>query len=161
MESATPATTSVNVSMKLVKSSDKDECVDQKLYQSAFGSLLHLSTATRPDITYAVSNVAKFFANPTKQHWIPVKRIFRYIKGTLNYGLHFCRDGSVDCVGFSDSDWGGDLDDWKSTSGYLFHLGGAAVSWRSKKQTCVALSTAEAGYMALATRSIVATTPYP
>ena len=97
-----------------------------------------------------MSNVAKYSANPTKQHWIAVKRIFRYLKGTLNHGLFYSRNESTECVGFSDSDWGGDLDDRKSTSGYLFQLGGTAISWRSKKQTCVALSTAEAEYMALA-----------
>ena len=73
-----------------------------------------------------------------------------YLKGTLNHGLFYSRNESTECVGFSDSDWGGDLDDRKSTSGYLFQLGGTAISWRSKKQTCVALSTAEAEYMALA-----------
>ena len=93
MEHAKAVNTPVDVSMKLVKASEEDECVDQKCYQSAVGSLLYLSTATRPDITYAVSNVAKFSANPTKQHWIAVKRIFRYLKGTLNYGLLFSKEG--------------------------------------------------------------------
>lgn len=150
MEHAKAVNTPVDVSMKLIKASVEDECVDQKRYQSAVGSLLYLSTATRPDITYAVSNVAKYSANPTKQHWTAVKRIFRYLKGTLNYGLLFSKEGSADCVGFSDADWGGDHDDRKSTSGYLFQLSGAAISWRSKKQTSVALSTAEAEYIALA-----------
>ena len=115
------------------------------------GSLLYLSTWTRPDISYAVNNVAKFCSKPTQQHWIAVKRIMRYLKGTINAGLRYNK-GTADpeCTGFSDSDWAGDLDDRKSTSGYIFNIGGAAVSWRSKKQTCVALSTAEAEYMALA-----------
>ena len=150
MEHAKAVNTPVDVSMKLVKASAEDECIDQKCYQSAVGSLLYLSTATRPDITYAVSNVAKFSANPTKQHWTAVKRIFQYLKGTLNHGLLYSKEGSADCVGFSDADWGGDLDDRKSTSGYLFQLSRAAISWRSKKQTSVALSTAEAEYIALA-----------
>lgn len=118
------------------------------------GSLLYLSTATRPDITYAVSNVAKFCAKPTKQHWIAVKRILRYLKGTQKYGLLFKTSTEKDCVGFSDADWGGDLDDRKSTSGYVFQIGGTAISWRSKKQACVALSTAEAEYIALAQESV-------
>ena len=150
MEQAKPVNTPVDSSMKLMKATDKDGCVDKKLYTSAVGSLLYLSTATRPDITYAVSNVAKYCAKPTKQHWLAVKRIMRYLKGTLNYCLLYSLDGSTICVGFSDADWGGDLDDRKSTSGYLFTLSGAAISWRSKKQTCVALSTAEAEYIALA-----------
>ena len=79
-----------------------------------------------------------------------VKRILRYLKGTPNHGLLYSKEGSKDCVGYSDADWAGDVEDRKSTSGYLFQISGAAVSWRSKKQTCVALSTAEAEYMALA-----------
>ena len=97
-----------------------------------------------------MSNVAKYSAKPTKQHWMAVKRIFRYLK---DYGLFYSKDGSDECVDYSDSDWAGDLDDRKSTSGYLFQISGAAISWRSKKQTCVALSTAEAEYIALASAS--------
>ena len=138
----------VDTSTKLVKGGEEDTCVDQQLYQSAVGCLLYLSVATRPDITYAVGNVAKLCAKPTKQHWVAVKRIFRYLRGTQKYGLLYSRN-NTECVGFSDADWGGDLDDRKSTSGYMFKLGGAAVSWRSKKQACVALSTAEAEYIAL------------
>ena len=111
------------------------------------GSLLYLSIATRPDITYAVSNVAKFCAKSTKQHWVAVKHIFRYLKGTQQYGLLYSKSDSNHCIGFSDADWGGDLDDRKSTSG---QVGGTTISWRSKKQTCVVLSTAEAEYIALA-----------
>jgi len=150
MENSKPVRTPVDTGTKLVKATDDEECVDQKLYQSAVGSLLYLSVGTRPDITYAVSNVTKFSAKPTKQHWIAVKRIMRYLRGTIYYGLLYSRNGSKKCIGYSDSDWAGDLDDRKSTSGYLFQISGAAVSWRSKKQTCVALSTAEAEYMALA-----------
>ena len=142
--------TLVDTSTKLVKAKDEDTFVDQAQYQSAVGSLLYLSAATRPDITYAVGNVAKFCAKPTKQHWMAVKRIFRYLKGTQKYGLLFKTSTDKDCVGFSDTDWGGDLDDRKSTSGYVFQIGGTAVSWRSKKQACVALSTAEVEYIALA-----------
>ena len=74
----------------------------------------------------------------------------RYLKGTLSLGLLYRKDGSSDCVGYSDADWAGDTDDRKSTSGYMFQISGAVISWRSKKQTSVALSTAEAEYMALA-----------
>ena len=79
-----------------------------------------------------------------------MKRIMRYLQGTFNFGLLYNRCGSKKFVGFSDADWAGDLDDRKSTSGHLFQISGGAVTWRSKKQTCVALSTAEAEYMALA-----------
>ena len=151
MEDAKNIRTPVDISTKLTKEgNEEDTCVDQQLYQSTVGSLLYLSIATRPDITYAVSNVAKFCAKPTKQHWVAVKRIIQYLKGTQQYGLLYSKSDSNHCVGFSDADWGGDLDDRKSTSGYLFQVGGTAISWRSKKQTCVALSTAEAEYIALA-----------
>ena len=66
----------------LIKRGNENTSVDQQLYQSAVGSLFYLSVATRPDITYAVSNVAMFYAKPTNQHWVAVKRIFRYLKGT-------------------------------------------------------------------------------
>ena len=94
--------------------------------------------------------MARFYAKPTTQHWIVVKYIFRYLKGTKQYALLYSKSDSNNCVGFSDADWGGDLDDRRSTSGYMFQVGGTAISWRSKKQTCVALSTAEAEYIALA-----------
>lgn len=80
-----------------------------------------------------------------------LKRILRYLKGTVNYGILFSCNVESDCVGFSDADWAGDVNDRKSTSGYLFQLCGGAISWRSKKQPYFALSTstAEAEYMAL------------
>ena len=71
------------------------------------------------------SNVAKFCANPTKEHWIAVKRIMRYLTGTLNEGLLYRKNEVKSCVGFSDADWAGDLDDRKSTSGYIFQMSGA------------------------------------
>ena len=81
-----------------------------------------------------------------------VKRILRYLKGTANHGLVYSkRDDDSTVIGFSDADWAGDVYDRKSTSGYLFMMSGAPVSWKTKKQTCVALSTAEAEYIALAT----------
>lgn len=150
MESAKSVSTPVEVNLKLMKATEESELVDQGLYQSIVGSLLYLSTMTRPDIAYAVSNVARFTSKPTKQHLTAVKRILRYLKGTIKLGLLYSKQESKDCIGYSDADWAGDVNDRKSTSGYLFKLSGAAVSWRSKKQTSVALSTAEAEYIALA-----------
>ena len=96
-----------------------------------------------------VSNVAKFCSKPSKEHWTAVKRIMRYLKDTQNYGLLYKKVESASCIGFSDSDWAGDVGDRRSTSGYVFQIGGTSISWRSKKQSCVALSTAEAEYIAL------------
>ena len=131
-----------------MKATDDDELVDTELYQSAVGSLLYLSTKTRPDIAYAVGNVARFSSKPSKVHWIAVKRIMRYLNGTLDYGLMYRCTGDI--AGYSDADWAGDHDDRKSTSGFVFMMSGAVISWNSKKQTCVALSTAEVEYIALA-----------
>lgn len=151
MENAKSVTTPTDISAKLVKATEDSERVEQTLYQSAVGSLLYLSTRTRPDIAFAVSNVARFCSDPTKQHWTAVKRILRYLNGTQTLGLLYSKNSTEkECVGYSDADWAGDLDDRKSVSGYMFKMSGAAVSWRSKKQACVALSTAEAEYMALA-----------
>ena len=83
------------------------------------------------------------------EHWKSIKHIMRYLNGVRNYGLLYDKEKVMDFIGYSDADWAGDLDDRRSTSGNLFKLSEAAVSWRSKK-SCVALSTAEAEYMALA-----------
>ena len=87
MEDVKKIETPVDSSTKLVKGGDEDACVNQKLYQSAAGCLLYLSIATRPDITYAVGNVVKLCAKPTRQYWVAVKHNFQYIKGTQQYGL--------------------------------------------------------------------------
>ncbi len=149
LKDAKSVATPVCTGSKLAKATEKDELVDEQLYQSAVGSLQYLSTMTRPDITFAVSNIAKYCSKPTKEHWIAVKRIMRYLKGTHNYGLLYTKSNSSRYIGFSDSDWAGDVDDRKSTSGYIFQVGGTSVSWKSRKQSCVALSTAEAEYVAL------------
>ena len=116
MNEAKPIATPVNTGLKLIKATESDELVDEGLYQFAVGSLQYLSTMTRPDITFAVSTVAKFCSKPTKEHWIAVKRIMRYLKGSINYGLLYRKiESSASFIGFSDSDWAGDVDDrWYS-----------------------------------------------
>ncbi|XP_072074399.1 secreted RxLR effector protein 161-like [Arachis hypogaea] len=116
-------------------------------YASAVGSLMYAMICTRPDIAQAIVVVSRFMVDPGKEHWNVVKRILRYIKGTSNVAL--CFGGSEFIVnGYVDSDFAGDLDKRKSTTGYVFMLAGGAVSWLSKLQTVVALSTTEAEYMA-------------
>ena len=150
MEEAKSVKTPVSADLKLLKASDESETVDQNLYQSAVGSLLYLTTQSRPDIAFAVNNVARFCSKPTKSHWVAVKRIFHYLKGTTHLGLLYSKHAETEALtGYSDADWAGDCNDYKSTTGYLFQIGGTAVTWKSKKQSCVALSTAEAEYMAL------------
>ena len=155
MENCSPTDTPVCNSQKLSPGNEDSERVDPQRYKSAVGSLLHLSTRTRPDIAYAVGLVARFSSDPCKQHWVAVKRIFRYLRGSTNLGLLFVagksRSGcSETCVGFSDADWAGDISDRKSTTGYFFFNAEGAVQWGSKQQTCFTRSTAEAEYIALA-----------
>uniref|UniRef100_A0AAV1T0F5 Reverse transcriptase Ty1/copia-type domain-containing protein n=1 Tax=Peronospora matthiolae TaxID=2874970 RepID=A0AAV1T0F5_9STRA len=118
-------------------------------FREAVGALMHLTTATRPDIAYAVGYVSRFTENPQQEHWTAVKRIFRYLQGTKSHGLRFQPSDKIDFRGYSDADWAGDHADRKSTSGYTFMLMGAPVSWGSKKQSSVSLSTSEAEYIAL------------
>uniref|UniRef100_A0AAV1TJP4 Polyprotein n=1 Tax=Peronospora matthiolae TaxID=2874970 RepID=A0AAV1TJP4_9STRA len=118
-------------------------------FREAVGALMHLMTATRPDIAFAVSYVSRFMENPQVEHWMAVKRILRYLQGTKSHGICFKSDDKIDFCGYSDADWAGDHADRKSTSGYAFILMGAPVSWGSKKQSSVSLSTSEAEYIAL------------
>ena len=146
---AKPVSTPGDVSNIHEPANENSELFDIVKYQSAIGSLLYLSTKTRPDITFAVCNLAKFCSQPTTKHWSAIKRIFRYLKGTINFGIKYCKADTSKCIGFSDADWAGDKTDRRSTSGYCFKIGSGLVSWRSNKQSCVALSTAEAEYVAL------------
>ena len=150
MRDAKAAKTPVNSSLKLIKALDDSECMDQELYQSAVGKLLYLSTCSRPDIAFAVSKVARYTSKPTVEHWKAVKHIFRYLVGTINHGILFSRSSSSECIRYSDADWGGELDDRKSTSGFIYQIGEGPASWSSRKQNSVALSTSEAEYVALA-----------
>lgn len=133
-----------DLSVKLKKDDGVSKPVDPRLYQSMVGSLLYAAVSTRPDIAQAVGAVAKFSVCPTEAHMTAVKRIFRYLKGTSNLALRFGEEGSK-LMGYSDADWAGDLDDWHSTTGNLFLMAGSCLSWFSKKQPVVALSTSEAG----------------
>ena len=116
-------------------------------YSSAIGSLMYAMLCTRPDICYAIGFVSRYQSNPERKHWIAVKRILAYLKGTADYSLCY-QGGDLRLIGYTDADWGGDLDERKSTSGYAFLLSKGAISWSSKKQTCIALSTMEAEFVA-------------
>jgi hypothetical protein len=117
-------------------------------YASAIGSLMYAMVCTRPDIAHAVGVVSRYMSNPGKQHWEAVKWILRYLKGTL--GTSLCFTGAdMKLTGYVDSDLAGDVDTRKSTTGYVYTLGGTAVSWVSKLQKIVALSTTEAEYVAV------------
>ncbi|KAH9782717.1 Integrase catalytic domain-containing protein [Citrus sinensis] len=117
-------------------------------YASAVGSLMYAMVCTRPDISQAVSMVSRYMHNPGKNQWLVVKWILRYLYGAVDVGLLFKKNCGQQCVGYCDSDFVGDLDKRRSTTGYVFTLGGGPVSWRSILQSTIALSTTEAEYMA-------------
>jgi hypothetical protein len=121
--------------------------IDQSLCRSMIGCLLYL-TASRPDISFSVGVCARFQANPKESHLTTVKRILRYVNGTVNFGIFFSRNTNLELAGYSDVDWAENADDRKSTSGGCFYVGTNLVAWMSKKQNSISLSTAEAKYIA-------------
>eukprot|EP00253_Pinus_taeda_P026483 PITA_26483 len=146
MQNSKAAVTPTIVGLKLTKE-DSSKDFDPKLYKSIVGSLMYL-TATRPDIMHAVSLISRFMERPKETHWQEAKRILRYVNGTKGFGILYSSSESFMLTGYTDSDWAGSVDDKKSTSGYVFHMGSGAISWASKKQPIVSLSTAEAEYVA-------------
>ncbi|KAB2625790.1 hypothetical protein D8674_017450 [Pyrus ussuriensis x Pyrus communis] len=128
---------------------DGSEAADESEYRKLVGSLLYL-TATRPDIMFGISLLARFMHGPTKKHMGTSRRVLRYIQGTMDFGIEYVKGKSALLIGYCDSDWAGSIDDMKSTSGYAFNLGSGVFSWASVKQNTVALSTAEAEYVSAA-----------
>lgn len=123
---------------------------DEKVpYRELIGTLMYLAVVSRPDILNRVVNLAQFVTGFKREHWIAAKRILRYLKQTIDLGLKY-KKGSFNLIGFTDADWGADINDRKSYTGYAFILSGAAISWSSRKQRTVAMSSAEAEYMAIA-----------
>eukprot|EP00253_Pinus_taeda_P017555 PITA_17555 len=108
-----------------------------------FGSLMYAMVCTRPDIAHEMGVLSRFTSKPRKEHWTTVKRVFKYLRGTSDYGLYYQGrpglDRVLDIHVFVDADWAGDMDQRRSTSGYVFNLFGGAISWMSKKQFVVAL----------------------
>eukprot|EP00253_Pinus_taeda_P006858 PITA_06858 len=132
--------------LKLSKE-DNSKDFDPRLYKSIVGSLMYL-TATRPDIMHVVSLISRFMERPKEAHWHIAKRTMRYVKGTKRFGILYTVLECSYLIGYTNSDWEGSVDNQKRTSGYVFQMGSGALSWVSKKQPIVALSTAEAEYVA-------------
>jgi hypothetical protein len=128
---------------------DKGDEVDPTQFKQIVGSLMYL-TATIPDLMFAVNLIARFMEHPVENHLMAAKRILRYIRGTLELGILYRKGSQAELIAYSDSDYGGDVDDRKSTSGYVFMIGSGAVSWSSRKQPIVTLSTTEAEFIAAA-----------
>ncbi|CAJ2671832.1 unnamed protein product [Trifolium pratense] len=134
---------------KLIKD-ESGKAVDSTQFKQIVGCLMYL-TATRPDLCYSVCLIARYMERPTEIHLAAAKRILRYLKGTMKYGiLYESGEVVIKLEGWTDSDYAGDSDDRKSTSGYIFKVGSGAISWSSKKQPIVTLSTTEAEYVAAA-----------
>lgn len=127
---------------------NKEELMTKIPYREAVGSLMFAAVVSRPDIMYAVANVSKFLTNPSQEHWQAVKIILRYIRNTLDVGIEYRKTEETRLIGYSDSDYAGDVTTRKSTSGIVFTLAGGAISWASKRQSVVAMSTTEAEYIA-------------
>ena len=149
MSNCKPRSTPCELKLKLDSEKPSDNCAK---YREIVGSLIYAMTCTRPDLCWIVTVLSQRLANPSDEHAIVLKHVLRYLKGSLNYELCFtkCVDG-LQLTGFSDASWGSS-DDRKSITGYCFSLNkcGPFISWKSKKQSTVALSSCEAEYMALA-----------
>jgi len=146
MTNCNPILTLMEQGTKLSKFDGGDR-VDANKYRSLVGSLRYL-TSTRPDLLLSVGIVSRYMEELSYSHWKVLKRILRYIRGTISLGLYYTKSDNYELVGYSDSDWCGDVDDRKSTSEYVFFMGHIMFTWLSKKQPIVTLSTCEAGYVA-------------
>jgi hypothetical protein len=145
MEECRSTATPMNQKEKFCKE-DGAAKIDETLYRTLIGCLMYL-TATRPDIMNATSILSRYMHCASEIHFQAAKRIVRYIKGTIDYGLKFCQVKNSILHGYSDSDWANCVDDMRSTLGYCFCFGSVIFSWSSKKQEVIAQSTAEAEYV--------------
>uniref|UniRef100_A0AAV1U9J1 Reverse transcriptase Ty1/copia-type domain-containing protein n=1 Tax=Peronospora matthiolae TaxID=2874970 RepID=A0AAV1U9J1_9STRA len=140
--------------LKLTKAMCEGGCKHEETmasfpYRNAVGCLVYLMVGTRPDLAAAVGVLSQFASEPCPTHWQALKRIFRYVNGTRTNGIKFQASEDDSLQGYSDADWDGDIESRRSTSSYAFIMNNSRISWRSKKQRKVALSSREAEYMDL------------
>lgn len=136
MKNSKPAITPMEANVKLSKEMCPQTSEDKKFmsnvpYRSAVGCLVYAMVCTRPDIAFAVGAVSQFLEDPGIKHWSVVKRIMRYLHGTCTHGIHYgprINSKDTQIIGYCDSDWAGDIDGRKSTTGYCFLLGEGAIS---------------------------------
>jgi hypothetical protein len=143
------AATPLDASLPLLKARPNDKRADQLLYQEIVGSLNHLAVFSRPDISFAVSKLSQFLNDPTETHTTAARHVLRYLKGTIHYCITYGRALNLNILGYADADWGSDINDRKSFTGYIFMINNSAVTWSCHKPSTVALSTMESEYMAL------------
>ncbi|XP_022033008.1 uncharacterized mitochondrial protein AtMg00810-like [Helianthus annuus] len=149
------ATTPMNVNEKL-QLEDGGAAADEYQFRSLVGGLIYLAHS-RPDIAHAVGVISRFMHKPSAIHLGAAKRVLRYVAGSIDLGLWYGKTGSVNLTGYTDSDWASCVEDRKSTSANVFSIGSGVVSWCSKKQEVVALSTTEAEYIAATAAACQAT----
>src|SRR4051812_34796089 len=157
MTNAKPSTTPSDTSVKLQKPQGPNKCLEVP-YRQCIGSLMYLMLATRPDIASSLNKAAQFTTSFDISHWTAVKKILRYINGTKNFGLTLGGESNnknkeINLTAYCDADWAGDVDDRRSTTGYLFFLNNHLISWATHKQTSVATSSTQAEYQALSSAS--------
>lgn len=131
-----------------ITNNSNDKSCQNYPYKELIGSLIYLSIVSRPDISYAVGVLSRYMENPCQIHINAAKRVLRYLKGTMDYGLVYSGQGKLILKTFSDSDYAGDTENRRSTSGIVTKLGNCTVGWKSQQQRTVALSTTEAEYIA-------------
>lgn len=150
MEDANPVSMPEDQHSNLAAMEDSKLVDNSVPYRQAVGSLMFLATVTRPDISHAVGVASRFLNSPNNAHWNAVKRIIRYLIGTPNHGIEFDKNGNTNLCGFTDSDYASDTQTRRSTSGYVYKLCNGPITWSSKRQPTVTLSTTEAEYVAAA-----------
>jgi hypothetical protein len=152
MRECHPTATPLNPGVRLQADAAEDEVLDASVpYREALGSLMYAMVGTRPDLAFAVGLASRYLSQPRQSHWKAVKQILAYVKGTLDVGLVYGGlDANAQLVGYTDADWANDVDTRRSVTGMVFTLAGGAVSWKSRRQPTVALSSTEAEYMAAA-----------
>lgn len=132
---------------------DSEQLTDATKYRSLVGGLLYIAVNTRPDIAASVSILGRCVSQPTERDWKAAKRVVRYLKGTKQLQLKFGPGDEWNLLGYSDADWAGDLSSRRSTTGFIFFFGSGPVTWVSRRQSCVSLSSMEAEYVALSEAS--------
>ena len=151
LEDSKPINTPIS-DRNTVASPAKDEAeADQSRYQSSVGMVMWVARGSRFDVQYLIGQLSQYCNNPTIRHWNAIQRLIRYLNGTADYGIEYGGKGlsGHQLQGYCDADYAGDTSDQRSTSGYLFILGGGPITWTSVKQRSVSTSTTESEYMAL------------
>lgn len=149
MQNCKPVVTPLEQQCKLDKPLEPDATIMRKHpYQSLIGALMYLAVSTRPDIAYAVNFLSQFNSNYNTEHWKAAKRVLRYLKGTIDHGLKYTKS-NIQLYAVVDADWGSNLSDRRSYSGFAFIMSSGAISWEARKQRTVALSSTEAELLAI------------